>query len=128
MAMVKVDMSYHLGYNTLDEVYDCITKLRQARNSVVKSNYPTIDCKVNFAPGGKHTITAFWVTLRSEQPASLEQALKGYVTIAGTPNFIAAGSDYKLAEKVLSDFGKKLKGGWLDVFVGKRVEPLIASR
>ena len=121
----SVLMEYKIGFVDIDRAYDVMSQLRSARDHVA-SRYQTIDCKVDFIP--RESRTELRVRIEAQQPALLEQAVKDYVKIAGSPDFVQSGSDYALMDRVLREIGKMLKRKYGGALVGKHVVPLVAHQ
>ena len=110
-----LNFDMHLWF---DKFCDTLAKHREIRDQVMKQ-VPNIEYILT--TNGEDVLE---VGLRGRNDTLLEQALKEYVTRAGMPTIIAAGSDYKLAERVLRPLGKTLRRRFLTYGDGKEVEKI----
>ncbi len=112
----KVWMRYNLNPYDIDVLGENIEKHRNARDLVSKTCGEIIKLDV-FGTGEMDIDVIFEEKNLSHSQDTfdaleLENVVGEYIKQTGLPSYICRGSNYKLMERVLLPFGKKLNSGW----------------
>ena len=105
----RASISYYIpDYSDVNQAYSLVSKIKAAKDSV-EANYPAVKSWARFIPAREITLG---VHIESQHQTDLENALKGYLRIAGTPDCVETDSDIALVERVIQEFkqSKERKG------------------
>lgn len=107
----KLEVDEEQGSASLDEFLESMKKHRETSEQVLEHLPETRFSLTCERIGPKHDP---WgqVKVLIERRDGLEQAFKHYISRAGLPGFVYAGSDYETVNKVLKNYGKRLARIW----------------
>ncbi len=123
---------FDVGEGTIDELEDAfglfkqdvadlgirVQKFRSARDAV--SRNPT-QCDVYTACFGESDTTTLIARIENEDPETVRNSVRQYISLSEIPSVVGHGSDYTLAENVLAEYGKCLNRSFWSASIGAKV-------
>lgn len=118
----KVLMRYEA--RGIDEILYLGNRIQTARKNVSEKHKDDISLKLNAKKDNSSNFLEFNLEFIGANKESLEDALKQFFSIIGLPSLFYNNSNYELVNKILENYGKRLKRDFSDFstfLIGKKV-------
>lgn len=116
-----VKLRYNIFSKNIDEIIAKTSKLRDTRDLVKAKFNGYVKCEI---VKDTYTHSAYVAVLKEIQEGKLEYALRKFFSEAGLPSYVQNGSDWDSCNKVLVEYGKKVKRQFQGFVDGKNIVDL----